>query len=121
MRSARRAVLVLAVAAFVFAEGLQAQQLPVTGCRAAASCAGPRGFSTLRQSSGEVNTLFSVGFSVADGRIAWRVVQPPRVDFDERAVHAAVDLFVRRTPLRRTDAGGQRAPEEPGDLESDPR
>lgn len=127
MGCVRRAALVLA---FAFAALLPAgradgQQIPIMGCRAATSCVGPRGFSTALQSAGYGNTFFSVGFSVADGNMRWRVVRPPAVEFDldERAVDAAVDIFVRRTPLKTPSAEGRRVtpPQRRDDRSADPR
>jgi hypothetical protein len=99
MRRFRPAVL-LAASLFFGTASLPAQHLPAGGCRAAASCAGPRGFSLLRNSSGGGNLLFSVGASYA-GRLSFRVVRPARPEpSDTRAVEAAVALFLKRHPLK---------------------
>ena len=87
--------------ALLFAAGsAQAQQLPVMGCRGAASCAGPRGFSTLFQSAGEGTPFFAVGLSFYDRKFRLRVVTPPSPYPDFRAIDASVALFVSRHPLR---------------------
>jgi hypothetical protein len=102
MHGMRRAIpLVLMAGVLGGSQALQAQHLPVQGCRAAISCAGPRGYSTLWQSAGESNVAFSVGVSVFDGKLRGRVVKPVRTDIDWRAIDAAVDLFIKRNALRR--------------------
>lgn len=102
MKSVRRALLLTALAGLLPAARLTSQQLPVQGCRAAISCAGPRGYYSLRNPT-EGNTLFQVGVGVYDGRLQGRLVRPIRTDVDWKAVDAAVEIFVRRNRLRRPD------------------
>ena len=104
MRNVRRALLLtaLAGAGLLPAARLSAQHLPVQGCRAAISCAGPRGYYSLRNPA-EGNTLFQVGVGVYDGRLQGRLVRPIRTDVDWKAVDAAVEIFVRRNRLRRLE------------------
>jgi hypothetical protein len=101
IRSVRRELVLAPFLLFLGAAALSAQHLPVGGCRAAASCAGPRGFKSLLDFAGEGNPpLFSIGASY-QGRLALRVVKPARPDpADSRAVDAAVALFLKRHPLR---------------------
>ena len=100
IRSIRRE-LVLAPFLFLGVAALSAQHLPIGGCRAAASCAGPRGFKSLLDFAGEGNPpLFSFGASYQGG-LSLRIVKPVRPDpADSRAVEAAVALFLKRHPLR---------------------
>lgn len=105
MRNVRRALLLTVLAGLLPAARLAAQQLPVQGCRAAISCAGPRGYYSLRNPT-EGNTLFQVGVGVYDGRFQGRLVRPIRTDVDWEAVDAAVEIFVRRNSLRRPDRSG---------------
>ena len=103
MGNVRRALLLAAVAGLFPAGRLIAQQLPVQGCRAAISCAGPRGYYSLTNAT-EGNTLFQVGMGLYDGRLQGRLVRPVRADVDWKAVDAAVEIFVRRNRLRRPEA-----------------
>ncbi|MFN2385359.1 MAG: hypothetical protein ABR576_03590 [Thermoanaerobaculia bacterium] len=103
----RRALLIASFAGLFPAAGLIAQQLPVQGCRAAISCAGPRGYYSLTNAT-EGNTLFQVGVGLYDGRLQGRLVRPVRSDVDWRAVDAAVEIFVRRNTLRRPDPATSR-------------
>jgi hypothetical protein len=124
MRWMRRIPFLL-LAAMLACTGLAgAQQLPVTGCRAAANC-GYKGFSTLLSSAGEnypASSAFAVSLSVAGGKLQARVARVPSSEIDWRAIDAAVDIFVRTTPLRkpRSDVA---APGDPdgSDQDSSPR
>lgn len=100
MVKVRRALLLAVLAGLFPAVRLIAQQLPVQGCRAAISCAGPRGYYSLTNAA-EGNTLFQVGVGLSDGRLQTRFVRPVRADVDWKAVDAAVEIFVRRNGLRR--------------------
>lgn len=102
MSNVRRALLLTAVAGLLPAARMSAQQLPIQGCRAAISCAGPRGYYSLTNAT-EGNTLFQVGVGVYNGRFQGRLVRPVRADVDWRAVDAAVEIFVRRNRLRRPE------------------
>jgi hypothetical protein len=102
MVDVRRALLLAALAGLAPAARSVAQQLPVQGCRAAISCAGPRGYYSLTNAA-EGNTLFQVGVGLYDGRLQTRLVRPVRADVDWKAVDAAVEIFVRRNRLRRPE------------------
>lgn len=120
----RRLALLLGLALLAGAGVARAQQLPVTGCRAAANC-GYKGFSTLLSSAGEnypASSAFAVSFSVSGGELQARVARVPSSEIDWRAIDAAVDIFVRTTPLRKPRSEAP-APEDPdgSDQDSSPR
>lgn len=98
-RRCRRALLLVPLLS-LGAAAVSAQHLPIGGCRAASSCAGPRGFKSLLDFAGEGQVFFSIGASY-NGGLSLRVVKPVRPEPpDLRAVEAAVALFLARHPLR---------------------
>lgn len=106
--------LALALALAPPAAPASAQQLPPQRCGAAANC-GPSGFQTLRNDAGEGASFFGVRMWFGRG-LSFGLVRPPGWSNPFPAndpVGAAVDIFVRRHPLRRPDAGPNGTPDRP--------